>query len=374
MAELPGNIVLPKLDNTLGSLFIGVVFAAIFYGVTCVQTYIYFTESMELDRLVLKAAVGVLWVLDSLDLAFIVHVVYFYTVKNYFNPTALLIAPWSAAAFNVTANLNDVIIRGILVDRIWKVSKNIYLVVALWIGNFVVCGFSLALSIKLDNVGSLQKLDDNLSWLLYAVFVTLALEDTLIAIALCAILWARRTGFSRTDTQIQTLMRYSIHTGALTSLAAILIVITFASMRHNFVYIGIYLSLPKLYFNALLAILNARKSLRAQQREPSSGALQLSGVSRVSHFGDNVTHQVQPPFHATTIDMTPHSMERAESRVGGVLVLTADGYKSSSFDVKIPPSADLYIVPTVYHRRRLKLERNLQDIHCNSSEFRNGRY
>ncbi|KAI0791275.1 hypothetical protein C8Q75DRAFT_69638 [Abortiporus biennis] len=364
MAELPGNIVLPKLDNTLGSLFIGVVFAAIFYGVTCVQTYIYFTESMELDRLVLKAAVGVLWVLDSLDLAFIVHVVYFYTVKNYFNPTALLIAPWSAAAFNVTANLNDVIIRGILVDRIWKVSKNIYLVVALWIGNFVVCGkpsfliryviegstgyqpadcpfqsgFSLALSIKLDNVGSLQKLDDNLSWLLYAVFVTLALEDTLIAIALCAILWARRTGFSRTDTQIQTLMRYSIHTGALTSLAAILIVITFASMRHNFVYIGIYLSLPKLYFNALLAILNARKSLRAQQREPSSGALQLSGVSRVSHFGDNVTHQVQPPFHATTIDMTPHSMERAESRVGGVLVLTADGYKSSSFDVKIPPS------------------------------------
>ncbi|KAL4244634.1 hypothetical protein ABKN59_009174 [Abortiporus biennis] len=291
MAQASQPVVLPKLDNTLGAMFIGVVIAAILYGVTCVQTYVYFTEGMRRDRWILRSLVAILWILDTLDLIFVSHLVYFFTITNYANPKALSGVPWSVAGFNIVANLNDVIIRGILIDRIWKVSKNIYLAVGLWVANLAVSAFSLASAIRIVQIGNLQKLD-GIKWLFYIVYTSIASIDTVIAVVLCMILWKKRTGFTRTDSQIHMLMRYSIHTGALTSVVAIAILIIFAAMPHNFIYIAIFLALPKLYLNALLAILNARDSLKNKQDSSSAlSAVQLSGIKVTT---TTINDQTQP--------------------------------------------------------------------------------
>ncbi|KAL4244635.1 hypothetical protein ABKN59_009177 [Abortiporus biennis] len=307
---------LPKLDNTLGALFIGLIAAAILFGITCVQIYTYFVVSMKKDRFILRSLVAFLGLLDALDLICVAHVAYFFTITNYANPSALGDVPWSVTGFNTIANLNDVIIRGILIDRIWKVSKNKYLVIGLWFGNLAASGFSLSSSIRVQIIHNLQNLDP-IFWLFCVGYSLIATEDTVIAATLCVILWGKKTGFKRTDTQINKLMRYSIHTGVLTSLVAICIVITYTTMPHNFVFIGIYVTLPKFYLNALLATLNGRDSVRAEKSQLSSTSIDLANI----HISSS---QFNPP---PLVDNFSSGNVPAVS----VLVEEGDSYKSDPF-------------------------------------------
>jgi len=59
-------------------------------------------------------------------------------------------------------------------------------------------------------------------------------------------------------------MLYSINTGVLTSLFALLCLLLFAALPvySKFAFIAIYFVLPKLLLNSFLATLNARQSLR----------------------------------------------------------------------------------------------------------------
>ncbi|KAL4250717.1 hypothetical protein ABKN59_005492 [Abortiporus biennis] len=261
---------LPRLDDTLGAVFIGVTIAAILYGVTCVQTYTYYAEASKRDRLALRALIGALWILDGLQLAFVAHLLYYFVITNYFNPVALQTSPWSAEAFNVVTNIADLIVRSILIYRTWRSA-----------------------SAKFQQIGNIEDLSP-IKGLIIGVFSCIACIDTSIAVALVAILWGRRTGFERTDSQLQTLMVYSVHTGALTSLVAICVVITFATMPTKFIYIALFFTLPKFYINALLATLNARETIiRSEWRSnPSSG---LSGV-----------HVSRTQISSTSVDCTQH--------------------------------------------------------------------
>ncbi|KAI0791270.1 hypothetical protein C8Q75DRAFT_805621 [Abortiporus biennis] len=276
MAQSPTQ--LPKLDNTLGAVFIGVIAASILFGVACVQAFTYFMHNMKKDSMFLRSMVAFLWILDFVDLIFIAHFVYFYAITNYSNPAGLLDYPWSGPSFNIATNLNDVLVRGILIYRIWKVSNSRYVAVGLWIANLTVSAFSLASALRVEIVHDLAKLN-SVSWLFYVVYAGIAILDTVIAVALCVILWKKKTGFRRTDTQINMLMRYSIHTGALTSVASIGVLITYAAMPHNYVYIGIYVALPKLYLNAILAMLNGRNAVRAEAGDPSFTSVDLSKIN-----------------------------------------------------------------------------------------------
>ncbi|KAI0792140.1 hypothetical protein C8Q75DRAFT_622167 [Abortiporus biennis] len=232
-----------KLDGTLGATTIGLVAASIMYGVTCVQTYTYYHRENN-DTKLLRGLVGILWVIDSLHLALILHFVYYFTVTNYFKPLALLDAPWSVGAEVVITTINDVIIRLLFAHRIWLLSKNkiiTFIVVGL---SIFVAAIGFALAARIDQLRAFLDLG-KISWLIYLVFGGIASVDTLIATILCVLLNKLRTGHKRTDTQIQRLIVYSIHTGALTSLLAIICVICFATLPKNFVFIAVFFTLPK---------------------------------------------------------------------------------------------------------------------------------
>ncbi|KAI0790855.1 hypothetical protein C8Q75DRAFT_107881 [Abortiporus biennis] len=299
MAQTP--VALPKLDGTLGAVFVGVTVSAILYGITCLQTFAYFTESSKKDRIVYRVLIGLLWILDGLQLAFTAHLLYYFVITNYFNPVALTSSPWSAEAFNVVTNISDLIVRSILIDRIWRLCKTPYLPGVLMLGNLATSAFSLSCSAKFQKIGDIQHLGP-IKGLIIGVFTCIAGIDTLIAISLVVILWGRRTGFKRTDSQLQTLMMYSVHTGALTSLVAICVVITFATMPTKFIYIALFFTLPKFYINALLATLNARETMRAERRNESSGftsvhvsRTQVSTASADPTQRTNLTHSEARP-------------------------------------------------------------------------------
>ncbi|EPS96190.1 hypothetical protein FOMPIDRAFT_115943 [Fomitopsis schrenkii] len=81
------------LDNLLGAVFIGIILSTVLYGVTCLQTYLYYTEYCKKDSLRLKVYVAFVvsvCTIDSLHVALLATTYYYYTVTNYGNYSALV--------------------------------------------------------------------------------------------------------------------------------------------------------------------------------------------------------------------------------------------------------------------------------------------
>lgn len=129
-----------QLASTFGVLFIGVILAAILFGVTNVQAFIYFqTHSHGGTGITFyKLVVICLWIFDALHLALIVHCVYFYLVINYANISALTEIVWSAKLQVVVFAFSVFAVRLLYVHRIWTVSKGRSKALAIIVGIAVV--------------------------------------------------------------------------------------------------------------------------------------------------------------------------------------------------------------------------------------------
>jgi len=130
--------------STAGGPFIGVVVAAIIYGVSCVQTFYYFTN--QNDTWHIKFPVTAVIILDTLHQALITHAVYTQTITDWGNLAQYQVLVWSQLAgilftvshkstFNKKKSTNFTsqaitafIVQSFLTLRIWRLSgRNIYI-------------------------------------------------------------------------------------------------------------------------------------------------------------------------------------------------------------------------------------------------------
>ncbi|KAF9559107.1 hypothetical protein CPC08DRAFT_763544 [Agrocybe pediades] len=255
-----GPIVIPKFDGTLGSLLVGGLIAMALWGVTCVQTYNYFTRTNK-DRLYLKVTVGLLWLLDTFDSALNGHILYYYMVSNYLNPLAIFHPVWSIIIHVAVTAISNFIIRSLFTVRVFRLSKgNLYLtgwIMAISLADLVV-GITITIkAFKIQTFPELSKIAD----LMYLTFGVGTGSDLSLALALSWLLYGSRTGFRKTDSLIKVLMMYTVNTGMIVAIDASLGLILYIVMPNNFIFLGFYLLLSKLYLNAYLATLNARETL-----------------------------------------------------------------------------------------------------------------
>ncbi|KAI0343829.1 hypothetical protein BDW22DRAFT_1211507 [Trametopsis cervina] len=274
--------------NTIGALLIGGLVSAILYGITSTQTVVYYQRAPN-DWWLVKLTVPLLWCLDTLDMCLIFHILYWYLITNYGDPTSLSDPTWSiivrqdyvlmesptnhpASKLHVlVTSVTQTVVRGMFATRIWRLSNGSWLPVA------IICAVSLTdlvtcliITIKAFHItfAELKKLDA----LVYLEFAAGFLGDFLVAVTLCYILHKSRTGFGRTENIINWLMTYVINTGLFTALTSSVSLILFASKPNDFIYVAVYFQLSKLYVNAYVAMLNARDRMR----ERSSSPLNLS--------------------------------------------------------------------------------------------------
>ncbi|CCL99789.1 uncharacterized protein FIBRA_01811 [Fibroporia radiculosa] len=85
------------LNGTYGAMLIGVLVAAILFGATNVQVYMYAIHNPH-DSIWNKLVVGALWILDAVHTALCFHLVYWYLITNYYRPPELLDIVWSFKA------------------------------------------------------------------------------------------------------------------------------------------------------------------------------------------------------------------------------------------------------------------------------------
>ncbi|KAI9437001.1 hypothetical protein H4582DRAFT_2129800 [Lactarius indigo] len=102
------------VNNTLGALFIGTILSSIIYGVTWLQVYSYYNSHSSRDRWPLKSFVAFLMytfskalpfqpmivtshptrLIDSANVAFVIHTNYYTSVTNFGDYQSLRFVPW----------------------------------------------------------------------------------------------------------------------------------------------------------------------------------------------------------------------------------------------------------------------------------------
>ncbi|KAF8151021.1 hypothetical protein B0H34DRAFT_159626 [Crassisporium funariophilum] len=277
---------LPKLnlDNTLGAAFLGNILAAVLYGITCLQTFVYYKKSQN-DHLSFRLVIYFLWIIDTLHLALVTHGLYFYLVKSYANPSALASPTWSLLSQIVVTCVSDLIVRGIYGRRVWKISgRSIIIASLITFTSIVTFGAGIAFTSRAFIERTFANFS-HISYLLYLALGSAVAADILIAVCLCVSLSRSRTGFKKTDSIVTVLMLYAINSSVLTTLCSMACFITYAIWPMEFTFIGIYVCLSKLFLNSLLAMLNGRSGLQARAHGFSDAPAAFSqGSSRPTDF------------------------------------------------------------------------------------------
>lgn len=234
------------------------------YGITTLQTYLYYVYYPS-DRRDTRILVAVIWILDTLHISFMCHSMYYYLVSNFGNVAALAVGTWSLYASLAVNLCIAVLVQMFFSVRIfylcrpeirWIVSVPIVLMV---VAHF---GFGIETVVFMFMKEQFKSLSQITYYAATPFAVTAVLSDIFIAVALCILLYGKRSPFFQTNVLVDTLIVYAINRCLLTSLVAIIEVIVFAILPHSLWFLGIDFVIGKLYANSFLASLNSRGSLR----------------------------------------------------------------------------------------------------------------
>ncbi|KAH9924673.1 uncharacterized protein BXZ73DRAFT_103513 [Epithele typhae] len=253
-----------SLDKTFGAAFVGFAVSSLCLGVLSMQTYNYF-RTFPLDKTYYKVMVSAVWALEFADQALIAHAVYTYVVTNWGDKLILIKPPvWSLVIQITLGVVTGTVVKLNYAMRVWRFSKmNIPvtgLIVLLTVGELGVACVYTYQGLILDSLLDIGKMK---------MIGTLSLglgvgTDVAIAASLCWFLGGLRTGHRQDDSMVNNLILGSLSTGLLTSLISLVTLILYNFMPDNFIFMGMYFVLSKVYANSFLAALNTRRVSRGR--------------------------------------------------------------------------------------------------------------
>jgi len=266
-------------------MLIGVLISGCLWGVSCTQIWYYFRSPRARDDgLLLKALVVLAWLSDTTHQALISHSLYHYTVTIFGNREGLKHNISSLAIQTVVQEFSAFLVQCFYAQRIWKFSeKNVYLAATILPLIFAQLGLVIANTIL--NYQSLTFTElhlHNQSLTPACVAVTVA-TDAVLAISMCVLMHRKRSGISGCEDLCSTydildkLMLMTLGSGAVTSVCALAILITYVALPNSFVWIALFFLLGRLYINSLFVALNFRSTLRDRYSEEKPLTISVGG-------------------------------------------------------------------------------------------------
>ncbi|KAI0789360.1 hypothetical protein C8Q75DRAFT_733631 [Abortiporus biennis] len=272
---------------TMGAILLGSLISVFLSGIVTMQVFVYYRVYPN-DRFLFKALVVMIWGLDVLHSAMVCASNWYYLVANFGNTSSTDFIPWAVAVTIALTAIITFLVHVFFAHRILtrKELHFFYYFARHGIDHgqqpsslpFV----SLRLLKQTDRsppvtasqsvrLKSYVLLADKFNWAFTLGLSIAAVIDVVIAAALCLYLHQSRTGFSSMDGIIDSITLYTVENGMLTCLTTIITLICWLTMRHNLIWLALHFAISKLYANAFMATLNARKVLRGRSKGSSNG-------------------------------------------------------------------------------------------------------
>ncbi|KAH9891829.1 hypothetical protein C8Q73DRAFT_792152 [Cubamyces lactineus] len=334
-----------ELGGTYGAMLISTIIAAALYGVSVLQALYYYDKFPE-DHWAMKAAVAMIWALDTASIVLDSHAVYYYLIANYNNPSALLTEVWCVHTSVAPESLPDspvfikncrsiqveeiITFSAVLIAQIFFIQRIYQLRPYLWY--IPMCQAIIAIaSYALIIVIQIQIFQNNL-WdavptpefndPIIANWLTGLIVDVSIAAVLCWYLWSEKSYIrKKTHRMINRIIIFSVNRGAFAAGTQLLTFVTKFVAPQEFVWLAFHNVLCKVYTNSMLATLNSRVALRSMMMDTEQDATEFTLPSnRPSRFSD----KLQAPARTRNHQVTLQSLQFAPGRTSQIYPKSPD--------------------------------------------------
>lgn len=320
------------VEDFNGPIFIGLIFASILYGFTTFQI-LTFLQVNKRDPLLQRLCVTVLCLLDGIQLAITVHLVYYGTYVNLFSISSPV--PWSFPTHFLLEKIILSLTQGCYIMRVWRLRPQQKLLPAilsvLVICNLVVGAYVSTSFFSYKNMG--EVLSRCPRSLLYASFGLSSASDISIAATLMYTLATAQTNLSWTESSWVMVFAYLLNTGIVVGIISFIRILSFTLFEEA--SIPLEAVTTKLYVLSLVAMLNAKLYLQKSQPNKTPVVLKLEGQSVLSEKGSMHRDGPATPAPVLTINevglpLFSTSPGKSEvSEVGSIKVMVEQEYSSS---------------------------------------------
>ncbi|EGN94208.1 hypothetical protein SERLA73DRAFT_163213 [Serpula lacrymans var. lacrymans S7.3] len=194
---------------------LGTMFAMVLYGITCMQTFLYYRNYPE-DRWGVKLTVAVVWILESAHSGMAVASMDYYLIVNFSDSDVILSISHLMSVTYIIGFLNIFVVNLYYAWRIWTLSMKLYIPILLVI--LAMIRYSLTLAVCAYSIIYRQ------SWLtfrehagsyVYGCFAMGIVSDTASAAILAYFLHMQcpTSSLKRTRRLIDQLLFYAIGAG-----------------------------------------------------------------------------------------------------------------------------------------------------------------
>ncbi|KAN0141826.1 hypothetical protein V8E53_000288 [Lactarius tabidus] len=260
---MPGSPVI-DIRNSFGAAFIGLLVSTALFGLTVVQTWIYYWNYGKRDSKPLTYFVAFVTVMDATHTFLCTYAIYWYLILNFGNVESLEYCMWAMdSQVPVATTVNAAL-------QLVAIMQNEFTEPSLLELGFV--------------HGNGRRRCGRLVDRCVDVLVSLPQEDRLREASHLIEIYAVLTFIHRTDSIITTLMAYSVNSGLLTAILAGASATMFLVSRTSLIWMAVNWVMYKCYVNSLLAMLNSRDHLRDR---PASRSNHDKGVNMSSFRIDN---------------------------------------------------------------------------------------
>ncbi|KAI0089013.1 hypothetical protein BDY19DRAFT_1057142 [Irpex rosettiformis] len=267
-----------------GPCFVIIWLSFILYGLVLAQTYIYFSSYD--DHRFLKIVVTLICLLETLQVAACIHIVYTYLIVFFANPLG-----WEKIIWSITfAMCSEVVINGIVqmfyVYRIWRLYKKlslfIYLICLLFGRTAIGLRASTITLTDLNDTWTALEASESYRREVIASLSLGVLLDGSITLILMLIM-NRHLAFAHKRSNknvVHKLMFHGIGVGGVTTITSAVTLVLFITSTSPLTYGGMVVIMSRVYANSMLAMLNIRQGLRNDAACADTYSVDLTDVSQ----------------------------------------------------------------------------------------------
>ncbi|KIY65517.1 hypothetical protein CYLTODRAFT_492264 [Cylindrobasidium torrendii FP15055 ss-10] len=251
------------VHNTMGLLFDATIIGAALYGVGCMQAWNYYRKFAHRDTWQIKAAVTLVILCDTIQMALLSESLYSYLVTHHGDDAYFAYVEKTLIVELFFSGIIGLVVQTFYAYRIWHLSKKWYLVA--YVGVLISVAFVLLciyfeLCLHFDTMAELGT--PKATALSISVNGFTAACDISITVIMIVFLERSKTGFKKSTDMVNRLILFVFNTGMPTTICAILGLALIKGEPTTYLYIFFYLLMGRFYTNSLLIILNSRDYIR----------------------------------------------------------------------------------------------------------------